>query len=160
MQLRTAFLTADDSGDGELSLNEFISAFGKVLGKGLNYKQLNQLFMRIDADAGGKVDWNEFMNYMLIENTTLASMKQEHFEYQKIDEKEYSPSEEEFAHAKNITCMIIIKPEDLMIESASKINQVQVKMSVAEYKKKVKFVTGCGDGVVKVWSGMHLKRDQ
>jgi len=81
MQLRTAFLTADDSGDGELSLNEFISAFGKVLGKGLNYKQLNQLFMRIDADAGGKVDWNEFMNYMLIENTTLASMKQEHFEY-------------------------------------------------------------------------------
>jgi len=33
-------------------------------------------------------------------------------------------------------------------------------MSVAEYKKKVKFVTGCGDGVVKVWSGMHLKRDQ
>ena len=107
MQLRTAFLTADDSGDGELDLNEFIRAFGKVLGKGLNYKQLNQLFMRIDADSGGSVgkylssftivallknlsfknelcwyicafsdiDWNEFMNYMLIENTTLSSMK-------------------------------------------------------------------------------------
>ena len=55
MQLRTAFLTADDSGDGELDLNEFIRAFGRVLGKGLNYKQLNQLFMRIDADSGGSV---------------------------------------------------------------------------------------------------------
>jgi len=85
MQLRTAFITADDSGDGELSLNEFIAAFGKVLGKGLKYKQLNQLFMRIDADSGGSVDWNEFMNYMLIENTTLSSMKQEHFTYLKTE---------------------------------------------------------------------------
>lgn len=115
MQLRTAFLTADDSGDGELSLKEFIAAFGKVLGKGLNYKQLNQLFMRIDADSGGTVDWNEFMNYMLIENTTLSSMKQEHFTYLKIDDKkQYSPNDEDHAHAKNITCMIIIKPQDLM----------------------------------------------
>ena len=38
-------------------------------------------------------------------------------------------------------------------------------MSVAEYKKKVKFVTGASDGSVKVWSGMNmnggmgLKRD-
>ena len=31
-------------------------------------------------------------------------------------------------------------------------------MSVAEYKKKVKFVTGAGDGCVKVWSGMGLKK--
>ena len=38
--------------------------------------------MRIDADSGGSVDWNEFMNYMLIENTTLSSMKAELFEYQ------------------------------------------------------------------------------
>lgn len=32
-------------------------------------------------------------------------------------------------------------------------------MSLAEYKKKVKFVTGAGDGCVKVWSGMELKHD-
>ena len=32
-------------------------------------------------------------------------------------------------------------------------------MSVAEYKKKVKFVTGAADGMVKVWSGMGLKKD-
>ena len=31
-------------------------------------------------------------------------------------------------------------------------------MSVTEYKKKVKFVTGAADGMVKVWSGMHLKK--
>ena len=32
-------------------------------------------------------------------------------------------------------------------------------MSVSEYKKKVKFVTGAGDGFVKVWVGMGLKRE-
>ena len=32
-------------------------------------------------------------------------------------------------------------------------------MSVGEYKKKVKYVTGSADGMVKVWSGMSLKKD-
>ena len=36
-------------------MQQFIAAFGKVLGKGLNYKQLNQLFMKIDADSGSTV---------------------------------------------------------------------------------------------------------
>jgi len=115
--------------------------------------------MRIDADSGGSVDWNEFMNYMLIENTTLSSMKQEHFTYLKTEQKDPSPSNENLAHSKNITCMIIVKPQDLMQESAYAKNNVPQKMSVAEYKKKVKFVTGAGDGVVKVWSGMGLKRE-
>ena len=66
--------------------------------------------MRIDADSGGSVDWNEFMNYMLIENTTLSSMKQEMFEYQNTWTKEPSPNDTKHAHSKNITCMIIIKP--------------------------------------------------
>ena len=66
--------------------------------------------MRIDADSGGSVDWNEFMNYMLIENTTLSSMKQEHFTYLKTEQKDPSPSNENLAHSRNITCMIIVKP--------------------------------------------------
>lgn len=68
--------------------------------------------MRIDADSGGSVDWNEFMNYMLIENTTLSSMKAELFEYQNTTSQKPDPSphDSELAHSKNITCMIIIKP--------------------------------------------------
>jgi len=38
---------------------------------------LRSLFMKIDADAGGTVDWTEFMNYMLLENQTLSMMKNE-----------------------------------------------------------------------------------
>ena len=100
------------------------------------------------------------MNYMLIENTTLSSMKAEVFEYQKTVTIEPSPHDERNAHKYIITCMIIIKPQDTMHESAyQKNNGVQPKMSVREYSKKVKYVTGGADGVVKVWQGMSLYRD-
>ena len=33
--------------------------------------------MRIDADSNGSVEWQEFMNYMLLENKTLSNMKQD-----------------------------------------------------------------------------------
>jgi hypothetical protein len=39
--------------------------------------------MKIDADAGGSVDWSEFMNYMLLLNQTLSQMKTDFFEYVK-----------------------------------------------------------------------------
>ena len=97
------------------------------------------------------------MNYMLIENTTLSSMKQEHFTYIKSESKDDMPSEKRKCHAKNITCMIIIHPRDLQQESAYQQNKEQQEMSLAEYKKKVKFVTGDNDGCVKVWEGMRLK---
>ena len=63
MQLRTAFLAADKDHGGALDPEEFTTAFGKVLGKGLNKKQLNQLFMRIDADSNGDVG-KYFMSFV------------------------------------------------------------------------------------------------
>lgn len=48
--------------------------------------------MKIDADSGGTVDWDEFMNYMLLENETLAVMKAEHFEYKKNNRDDPPPT--------------------------------------------------------------------
>ena len=55
MQLRTAFLVADKDQSSGLKPREFINAFGNVLGKGQGRKALMQLFMSIDADAGGTI---------------------------------------------------------------------------------------------------------
>lgn len=38
--------------------------------------------MKIDADSNGSVEWHEFMNYMLLENQTLSSMKAEVYHIQ------------------------------------------------------------------------------
>lgn len=39
------------------------------------------MFMRIDANSDGSIDWEEFMNYMLLENQSLSVMRSEHCEY-------------------------------------------------------------------------------
>jgi hypothetical protein len=99
------------------------------------------------------------MNYMLIENNTLSSMKKEHFEYIKSDKQDEPPGNRLLGHEKNITCMITITPEDQM-DMPKDPNKKQ--FTTGEYRKKVKFVTGSSDGVVKVWSGvvrMHNQQD-
>lgn len=63
MSIKEAFDSADIDKEGSLSLEEFTLAFGKILGKGMTAKELEQLFMKIDADSGGSVDWSEFMNF-------------------------------------------------------------------------------------------------
>lgn len=48
---------ADEDGSGELDIDEFIEKLGPHLGSNLTEQQIRQLFMKIDADAGGTVDW-------------------------------------------------------------------------------------------------------
>ena len=77
--------------------------------------------MKIDANSDGSVDWNEFMNYMLLENETLASMKAEvspfpnpsfqHFRYVKSDKGDPSPNQQLLCHSDMITNILILTPE-------------------------------------------------
>jgi hypothetical protein len=48
---------ADEDGSGELDIDEFCAKLGPHLGVNLKPQQVAQLFMKIDADAGGTVDW-------------------------------------------------------------------------------------------------------
>jgi hypothetical protein len=71
--------------DRALTLNEFVEAFAAVLahmdgsggGGGGNEsrsrKVFKQMFMKIDANSDGSVDWDEFTNFMLSEESSGAS---------------------------------------------------------------------------------------
>lgn len=49
---------ADEDGSGELDIDEFVEKIGPHLSGGhLRKTQIRQLFMKIDVDAGGTVDW-------------------------------------------------------------------------------------------------------
>ena len=149
MELREAFDIADTDKGGELDLDEFIDAFGNIIGKGMNRKQLQQLFMRIDADSNGSVEWHEFMNYMLLENITLSSMKQEHSEYVKSSKPDPAPHKPG-CHSDMITCTIIIEPEDVKYDPERP----------DAFKRKMKYATASRDGTVKIWNAHTMKLDK
>ena len=48
---------ADEDGSGELDIDEFCEKLGPHLGGNLTVPEIRQLFLKIDADAGGTVDW-------------------------------------------------------------------------------------------------------
>lgn len=49
--------TADEEGTGELDLETFKAEMAPHLGQDISDTDLVQLFMKIDADCGGTVDW-------------------------------------------------------------------------------------------------------
>ena len=101
--------------NGHIIVVKFIDAFGGIIReKDMSPKELDQLFMRIDADSNGSVEWHEFMNYMLLENQTLNAMKKEHFNYEKSDnDGDPPPGKNQLCHTKNITSIVVLYPEDL-----------------------------------------------
>eukprot|EP01062_Namystynia_karyoxenos_P076890 TRINITY_DN7625_c0_g1_i1.p1 TRINITY_DN7625_c0_g1~~TRINITY_DN7625_c0_g1_i1.p1 ORF type:complete len:1468 (+),score=290.56 TRINITY_DN7625_c0_g1_i1:143-4546(+) len=65
-QLRRIFEDADTDGSGNLDEAEFVRGFTPVLGDTMTAEDLRQLFLRIDANANGVVDWDEFSAYILL----------------------------------------------------------------------------------------------
>ena len=53
---------------GELSEEDFIKSFKDVLGQNMIEEDLRTWFMRIDANANGSVDWDEFSSHLLYHN--------------------------------------------------------------------------------------------
>jgi len=48
---------ADKDGNKKLDMNEFIEKLGPLIGENMSRKEIGQLFMKIDADCNGDVDW-------------------------------------------------------------------------------------------------------
>ncbi|GBG79089.1 hypothetical protein CBR_g28805 [Chara braunii] len=69
MELKRAFDAADVDGSGALSQEEFTQVLRSVqsLNFGLSETQINHLFMKIDANSDGTVDWDEFTNHILLQ---------------------------------------------------------------------------------------------
>ena len=69
-RLEHLFAAADEDGGGDLDEDEFLEGFQDILGASMSPHALRQLFMRVDANSDGSVDWEEFSNYVLLSETT------------------------------------------------------------------------------------------
>ncbi|KAL9972869.1 hypothetical protein ACROYT_G019251 [Oculina patagonica] len=78
--LQQIFEEADEDGGGGLDLDEFRQAMIKTMaGKGEvpDDNQLAIIFMKVDANCDGTVDWEEFCSYMLLETQLKDVMTSE-----------------------------------------------------------------------------------
>lgn len=53
--------TADEEGTGELDIETFKAKMAPHMGQDISDTELVQLFMKIDADCGGTVDWQALL---------------------------------------------------------------------------------------------------
>ena len=70
----TGFYEADEDGNGALDVQEFVHAFSGHFPH-LGDLELQHLFMKIDANADGNVDWSEFLTYMATEGENAIKMR-------------------------------------------------------------------------------------
>ncbi|XP_067040016.1 cilia- and flagella-associated protein 337-like [Acropora muricata] len=78
--LQKIFEEADEDGGGGLDMDEFRQAMIKTMaGKGEvpDDNQLAIIFMKVDANCDGTVDWEEFCSYMLLETQLKDVMTSE-----------------------------------------------------------------------------------
>lgn len=75
--LRLEFDKANCDLDSGLNLDEFVTAFGNILGKTMRKHEIVNLYMKIDVNCDGKVDWSEFMEYMLLQNHGIEKLEKQ-----------------------------------------------------------------------------------
>ena len=149
--LKVAFDRADTDGSGELEEDEFIEAFQSVEALTAHYQtteQLRHLFMKIDANSDGSVDWDEFTNHILLEQShqmmTADDAEQNMVKYQDLSLEEKKENEEKGAKKKIMTSeeRLRFKHEQHrdMIEDIKWIPQIKGYLSAGR------------DGALKVWN--------
>ena len=77
--LQQIFEHADEDGGGGLDIEEFGLAMKMAFGSAIDLddQQLELLFMKVDTNCDGTVDWEEFCSYMLLENQQKDSMSRD-----------------------------------------------------------------------------------
>ena len=70
-ELKKSFDVADEDGSGGIDEEEFVEAVLQVaaLRDSMVGNDVNHLFMKIDANSDGTIDWDEFTNHIMLEQT-------------------------------------------------------------------------------------------
>eukprot|EP00002_Diphylleia_rotans_P021738 TRINITY_DN4239_c0_g1_i5.p1 TRINITY_DN4239_c0_g1~~TRINITY_DN4239_c0_g1_i5.p1 ORF type:complete len:926 (+),score=164.12 TRINITY_DN4239_c0_g1_i5:48-2825(+) len=138
IELKNAFENTEKRNEGCFEMDEFIDTFGWILGEGKSTDELSLLFMKIDANSDGTVDWDEFVSFLLSENQqgeTIADDK--HAKHYLIhDIQDVNPHNS--YHREDISCVIAIRLEKLG-------------------SRGDRYLTASRDGTIRVWSCSTLR---
>jgi len=81
MTLQKIFNETNESGRGGLDMEEFRVALKKTMGRDVDDRELDKMFMKVDTNCDGTVDMDEYLTYMLLEyqeKQSMVNIDQEH----------------------------------------------------------------------------------
>jgi hypothetical protein len=64
-----------NEGISGFDIDTFREVFGEILGGNLSFDQMTMLFMKIDANSDGAIDWDEFSSYMMTGTFDTTDLK-------------------------------------------------------------------------------------
>ena len=95
------------------------------------------MFSKIDANADGTVDWDEFSTFMLLENQGRTSMKESHFHTEYVEGEYVVPPGSNIPHKQVVTRMNILPG--------------------GWFAREPTYATAGRDGTVRFWSSKTLQ---
>ncbi len=102
------FDEADADGGGDLDQDEFVGAFRSILGENLSSNELTQLFMKIDANSDGNVDWEEFIDFMVFQEEGRDGMDNNSVRYNPTPRPDAPNTSLAQFHRESVECACII----------------------------------------------------
>lgn len=74
MQLQMIFDETAENGCAGLDMEQFRVALKKTMGRDVDNRELDKMFMKVDTNCDGTVDMDEYLTYMLLEYQEKQSM--------------------------------------------------------------------------------------
>ncbi|KAK3580718.1 hypothetical protein CHS0354_005723 [Potamilus streckersoni] len=142
-RLQKIFKQANDSGLKGLSIEEFKKAIVNTVGPNFTEDQLETLFMRVDSNCDGAVDWEEYVTFILLEyekNLMVETIRDRPF-----------PNDFREIYSRHRDAIVKIAFYPTVRKSSS--NRLKTDYSNGKY------VTLSKEGVLSVWTldMVHLK---
>eukprot|EP01065_Artemidia_motanka_P024935 TRINITY_DN29865_c0_g1_i1.p1 TRINITY_DN29865_c0_g1~~TRINITY_DN29865_c0_g1_i1.p1 ORF type:complete len:1608 (+),score=561.90 TRINITY_DN29865_c0_g1_i1:63-4826(+) len=140
-QLREAFR---GEGDGEyhpMAMDEFVTRFGGMLRR--STRELRMMFMRIDANANGTVDWDEFSNFLLLNQAIASREGKPSVEPDSSYDEDYREGDAE-----------AIAAQGKFVDHTDTVTRILV------HPRYPRYVTAGQDGTVKYWHSTSLTHER
>ncbi|XP_063154446.1 EF-hand calcium-binding domain-containing protein 8 [Candoia aspera] len=141
-KLERMFREADVEGVGGLDMDDFRKAMKKIMGD-ISDEDIDVIFMKVDANCDGSVDWEEYLNYMLREYRGKDDM----LKSKMIPEFQTTMKAVPVSHSEDI-----VRIQFFPSQSRGIMDHREKSWKVGSRSPSGRFLTVSRDGILHYWS--------
>ena len=142
-ELEFLFQVFDVDDSGGLDMDEFRHIMRTAVDKNLSDEECDRLFMKVDTNCDGNVDWDELLSYMLLEIQEKDAMKE-------IHQSKLLPNT--MRKVENIERYQNLSDSVIKIEYIPRFNKSELGSMEPYWAGNGKYVTVTKAGVINFWN--------